>query len=279
MSVGMTSTRILAYGVVATALLSIVLEATIGSFPYAIFTAPLNILCALLWVVAIVVAYRKGGESRFAKVMLSRDATWLSLLIMAGVGIALGLERTPSSSAWFVVLGLLFVLSHLSFVILRGWRSGGSIRWRFVLTHVGLWLALGAGFWGAPDREALRLAVDSVATNEAYTAEGAIRRLPYEVTLEELVVERNEMGEVTNYKADIDISGDVVELRVNHPYNLSFSEKVYLVSVPESGDYAVLEIVAEPWQWLSALGIVMLIAGAVLLFLRGPRRTINSVER
>ena len=273
----MTSTRILAYGVVAVALLSLVLEATVGSFPYPLFRAPLNILCLALWLVLVVIAYRKGADSGFAKVMLSRGATWLSLLVMAGVGIALGVERIPSSSAWFVVVGLLFVLTHLTFVILRGWRNNGGVRWRFVLTHVGLWLALGAGLWGAPDREALRLAVDNVATNEAYTLEGAIRRLPYEVALRELVVERNESGLATNYEAVVDVAGEVVELRVNHPYNLSFGEKLYLVSVSERGDYAVLEAVSEPWQWFSALGIVMLIAGALLLFLRGPRRTNNGV--
>jgi uncharacterized membrane protein HdeD (DUF308 family) len=35
--------------------------------------------------------------------------------------------------------------------------------------------------------------------------------------------------------------------------------------------YAVIEIVKEPWQWLSATGIIMLIAGAVLLFVQGPK--------
>jgi LPXTG-motif cell wall-anchored protein len=65
---------------------------------------------------------------------------------------------------------------------------------------------------------------------------------------------------------------------VNHPYNYTIAEKVYLVSVsnPADGEYVVLEIVDEPWQWLSAAGIVMLILGGVLLFIRGPRKTFNS---
>jgi uncharacterized membrane protein HdeD (DUF308 family) len=37
--------------------------------------------------------------------------------------------------------------------------------------------------------------------------------------------------------------------------------------------YAIIEIVREPWQWLSMAGIVMLMAGAVMLFVRGPRNT------
>jgi uncharacterized membrane protein HdeD (DUF308 family) len=31
-----------------------------------------------------------------------------------------------------------------------------------------------------------------------------------------------------------------------------------------------LEIVREPWKYLTVLGVVMLLAGAVLLFIGGP---------
>lgn len=270
--------RIELIGFVVVALLSLVLEATIGSFPYQIFAFPLNILTLVLWLVIIARSYRNRKSSRLATIMLSRGATWLSLSIMALIGIVLGLQRTPSSTSWLVVVGLLFVLTHLTFVILRGWRNQGGIRLRFILTHVGLWLALGAGFWGAPDREQLRVAVDGNATDKAYTMAGAVRRLPCEIRLEELTIERNDAGVATNYEARVAIDTEVVSLRVNHPYNSSLAQKVYLVSVsdPAEGEYAVLEIVNEPWQWLSAAGVVMLILGGVLLFLRGPRKTVNS---
>ena len=161
--------------VVAVALLSIVLDVTIGSFPCHLFSFPLNILTLILWLILIAYLYGKRKESCLAKFMLSRCATWLSLSIMALIGIVLGLQRTPSSTSWLVVVGLLFVLTHLAFVILRGWRNRSGIRLRFILTHVGLWLALGAGFWGAPDRKQLRVAVDSNATDQAYTMAGAVR--------------------------------------------------------------------------------------------------------
>lgn len=264
-------------GFVAVALLSLVLEAVIGSFPYQIFAFPLNILTLLLWLVVVIRAYRNRKESRFAQFMLSCTATWLSLTVMALIGIALGLQRNPSTTSWLVVVGILFVLTHLAFVILRGWRNNLGIRLRFILTHVGLWLALGAGFWGAPDREQLRVAVDATATDHAYTMEGAVRKLSYELCLQELTIEHNDMGVATNYEARVAIDDELVLLRVNHPHNTSFAQKVYLASVsdPSQGEYAVLEIVNEPWQWLSAAGIVMLILGGVLLFIRGPRKTTN----
>lgn len=266
--------------VVAVALLSFVLEVTIGSFPYQLFSFPLNILTLILWLILIVYLYGRRKESRLAKFMLSRSATWLSISLMALIGIVLGLQRTPSSTAWPVVVAILFVLTHLAFVILRGGSYVSGIRVRFILTHVGLWLALGAGFWGAPDREQLRVAVDSKVTDQAYTMEGAVRRLPYELRLEELAIEHNNKGIATNYEARVAIDNEVVLLRVNHPYSTTLAEKVYLVSVgdPKEGEYAVLEIVNEPWQWLSATGIIMLIFGGLLLFIRGPRKMVNSSE-
>lgn len=255
----------------AVALLSLVLDVTVGSFPYQLFCFPLNILILALWLVFVIRAYRNRPESRFAQLMLSRGATWFSLSLMALIGIVLGLQRVPASTSWSVVVALLFVLTHLAFVILRGWRNGRGIRLRFILTHVGLWLALGAGFWGAPDREQLRVAVGSNATDQAYTMAGAVRRLPYELSLETLTIEP------TNYEARVAINDDVALLRVNHPYNYSLSQKIYLASVnaeTKGDEYVILEIVDEPWQWLSMAGIVMLIFGGVLLFVRGPRKSI-----
>ena len=129
---------------VAVVLLSLVLDVTIGNFPYHIFAFPLNILTLVLWLAIIIRSYRNRSGSRFAEFMLSRSATWLSLAIMAVTGIALGLQRIPASTSWCVVAGILFILTHLTFVILRGWRNHAGIRYRFILTHIGLWLALGA---------------------------------------------------------------------------------------------------------------------------------------
>lgn len=263
------------------AVLSVVAELCLGSFPLDIFRFPLNILVAALWIVLIAIMYRNCTDNAFARFMLSRQATWLSLALMAMVGIVLGLQRKPSTTAWPVVVSLLFILSHLCFVILRGWRNAKGIRWRFCLTHVGLLLALGAGFWGAPDRGQWRVAAHHYPSNEAYTMEGKQRFLPYTIELESFRMEQAENGAPTHYEAEIMVDGKKVMLRVNHPYERTLTEKIYLVSFGKTlmGEtYAVIEIVKEPWQWLSATGIIMLIAGAMLLFIQGPRKTENLLK-
>ena len=253
--------------------LSFLVEVCLGSFPVGLFRFPLNILVLALWMVLMTMMYRGRAHSACVRFMLSREATWLSLAMVVAIGITLGLERKPSSTAWPTVCSLLFVQSHLLLVILRGWRNKGGIRWRFCMTHIGLLLALGAGYWGAPDREQWRTPVQRYPSNDAYTMEGEERRLPYTLELKDFSIEEAENGTPTHYEAQVMVDDTVVTLRVNHPYARTISEKIYLVSFPTSPSgerYAIVEIVSEPWQWLSATGILMLLAGAMLLFIQGP---------
>ena len=253
--------------------LSFLVEMCWGSFPVGLFRFPLNILVMALWMALLTMMYRGKANSACARFMLSREATWLSLGMVVAIGITLGLQLEPSSTAWPTVVSLLFVQSHLLLVILRGWRTKRGIRWRFCLTHIGLLLALGAGFWGAPDREQLRAPVQRYPSNDAYTMEGEERRLPYTLELKDFSIEEAENGTPTHYEAQVMVDGTMVTLRVNHPYARTISEKIYLISFPTSprGErYAIVEIVYEPWQWLSAAGIIMLLAGAMLLFIQGP---------
>ena len=255
--------------------LSFLAEVCLGSFPVGIFRFPLNILVLALWMMLIAMLYRGRANSACARFMLSREATWLSLAMVVAIGITLGLQRKPSSTAWPTVCSLLFVQSHLLLVILRGWRNKKGVRWRFCLTHIGLLLALGAGFWGAPDREQLRTPVHRFPSGEAYTMEGEERRLPYTLELKDFRIEHSENGTPTHYEAQLMVDDAMVTLRVNHPYARTISEKIYLVSfstTPSGEQYAIVEIVSEPWQWLSATGILMLLAGAMLLFVQGPRK-------
>ena len=122
--------------------------------------------------------------------------------------------------------------------------------------------------------------MENKPTEIAYHINGTATRLDHAITLRSLNAEYNESGMPTYFDATLEIENKLVTLRVNHPYNKALSEKIYLVSVGQSPDngspYCVVEIVREPWQWLSLAGIVMLLAGAVMLFIRGPRHAANK---
>ena len=260
---------------IATALL---LQCFTGNFPLDIFAFPLNFVTIALWLLFVGYIYTNRNNLPWAQSLLSMRATWLSLGIMAATGIYLGLQSEPNATSWLVVLGILFTLTHLALITLRGWRTTKGIRWRFTLLHAGLILALGAGFWGAPDRVQLRTALMPKQPAElAYHLNGTATKLDHALTLHDLVAEYNESSMPTHFEAKIEVDNEMVTLCVNHPYNRTLGEKTYLVSVannPTDGaPYCIVEIVREPWQWLSLAGIVMLLAGAVMLFIRGPRHT------
>jgi hypothetical protein len=158
-------------------------------------------------------------------------------------------------------------------VTLRGWRrSGGEIRWRFLLLHAGLLLAVGAGFWGAPDSTELRLALGrSEEAEAAYKFDGGVSGLGYKVKMVDYTVEYSESGAPSLYEAKISIDGDEpVVLSVNDPYSVALGEDIYLASVNDQ--FCVLQIVREPWRYFALAGILMLLAGAFMLFIKGPRR-------
>lgn len=262
------------YIVCAIVLFSFIVEFCFGSFPVQLFRFPLNILVLALLIMLITIMYRNKTNNSCSKFMLSGQATWLSLAMVVAIGITLGLEREPSSTAWPTVLSILFIQSHLLFIIMRGWRNSKGIRWRFCLTHIGLLLVLVAEFWGAPDREQLRTLVHRYPSNEAYTLGWEQRFLPYTIELKDFTIQHAQNGTPTHYEAQLIVDGKPVTLMVNHPYARTLSEKIYLVSFstsPNGEMYAIIEIVNEPWQWFSKTGIIMLLMGAILLFIRGPR--------
>ena len=39
--------------------------------------------------------------------------------------------------------------------------------------------------------------------------------------------------------------------------------------------YCVLQVVIQPWKYIMVAGILMMLAGAVLLFINGPKKCVN----
>ena len=183
---------------------------------------------------------------------------------------------------WIFAAIMLYFLTVLLFVILRGYRvrtgSGiRSIRWRFVLNHAGLLIALSAAFWGAPDSETVRLrAIKGQPVKEAIRMDGTATWMSYDVELKDFRMEEYENGIPSMFEADLLVDGKDVTIRVNEPYSPSLGEDIYLTGYDvlsgADSDYCILQVVREPWKYAAGAGIVMMLAGALLLFIGGPRR-------
>lgn len=253
------------------AVLSWLLESVV-QFPIVFFRFPMNIILMALWLYGVVELYRRGAKSVVARYLLSVSATVTSIFVLAVGCIVMGLQRRPATDSYLFLMAILFALTQLTMVTLRGWRNSSGVRWLFLLCHAGLLLVLAAGFWGAPDKDVMRMRVTAEPSREMLYENGSQGIVDYTLALKDLRVEYYSNGTPSSYEADVEVADRVVTLSVNHPYRVSMGEHIYLTSVDEKGSTCIVQLVRQPWQKVTLAGIVMLIAGAVLMFLRGPRR-------
>ena len=238
------------------------------------FAFPLNLLLAALLVAGLLCLRKTFLHSAVVRYLHSSTATIsaIALLIISCIWVGLSGDRSVVQSIVFVAV-LLYIQIILFFITLRGWRrSDGEIRWRFLLLHAGLLLAVGAGFWGSPDSNEYRikLSIDE-PTREAYKIDGNKHILSYELSLTDLDIQYSEEGKMIDYKVFISIDRSApVQVAVNHPYGVRVGEDIYLASVSERA--CVLQIVREPWRYFALAGILMMLAGAFLLFIHGPQK-------
>ena len=233
---------------------------------WSFFAFPLNALCAILWFVSFAILRKKYPGSTVMRFLLSSTATIssISLLILCCLWIGLTADRSFIGSLIFILI-LLYIQTVLFLITLRGVRhADGSIRWRFIFLHAGLLLAVASTFWGSPDSNEFRMKIRCGETSrEAYSLDSRKVQLEYEISLIDL--------NPVHYCADISIDGhEFATICVNSPYHVRFGEDIYLAST--SDDTCVLQIVREPWRYFTLAGVILMLCGAFLLFINGPRK-------
>ena len=255
--------------------LTFVMHFLFGNVPLDIFAFPLNVILLTIWLTSVLWAWTRSRKSQFVKYMLSPGATIsaISLMLVFCFAIALTGMRWLTCT-WPFIAVMLHFLTVLTFVSLRGWRSPtptgtriGSIRWRFIFLHFGLIIALSSAFWGAPDNESVKLRIFKNMPS------AGIRLLDFQL-------DTYENGSASDYRAIMEIDGKEISLRVNHPYSRSFAENIYLsgydVKAGSESEYCIIQIVRDPWKYGIVTGIIMIITGAFLLFIAGPRRKFKN---
>ena len=259
------------------------------SFPADFFAFPLNLIFMVIWVVGCSMLWKHCRKSLLVRFLLAPAATFISIGLFLVLCLVVGFTGWRwLAGSWFSFVITLLLQTVLLFVIMRGWRRQtatgarlGSIRWRFLLLHVGLLTVVGSSFWGAPDNQTMRMkAYAGVPCNEAYFMDGRQTWLPYDIVLEDFDVQEYPGGVPSAFRAEVVVDGVSATIEVNDPYTRAFGEDVYLVGYdaaagPESS-YCILEIVREPWKYITVAGVVMLLAGAVLLFIGGPSKRVES---
>lgn len=258
-----------------------------GSIPVSFFAFPLNLILAFIWAGAVFMLWSKSKKSGFVRFMLSKGSVICSIGLFLLFCLVVGISGWRNLvDTWVFAAIMLYFQTVLLLVVLRGFRAGtgsGGIRWRFILNHAGLLLAISSAFWGAPDSETLRIrAIKGQPVNEAFHIDGTGTWMSYDLELKDFRMEEYENGVPSMFEADLLVDGKEVTLRVNEPYSHSLGEDIYLTGYDvlsgTDSDYCILQIVREPWKYAAVAGIVMMLAGALLLFIGGPRRRNEVIE-
>lgn len=243
------------------------------------FSFPLNLILALIWALTIYGLWSRKRESAFVRYMLSAQASITAIVLFIVFCLVVGLTGNRGIvSTWVFAVFMLYFLTVLAFVFLRGCRWG---RWRFIFVHLGLLLTLSSAFWGAPDSETLMVkAIKDKSVREAYSEDGRRTWLPYDLVLNDFNIQTYENGVASMYEAEVVVGSETIVLKVNHPYSRTFGEDVYLsgydMNSLDDPQYCVIQIVKEPWKYWAVAGIIMMLAGAMMLFFRGPHNNVKE---
>ena len=147
-------------------------------------------------------------------------------------------------------------------------------RFSFLATHIGFFLVLWAGFWGAPDVVDCNLQVDRThSTYIAYNARGGVETLPFKLRLEDFRIDYYEDGSTPKqYTSMLEVTDAARDGRktsiptsVNHPARY---RRYYIYQEGydrENQAYTVLRAVRDPWLPLVYVGMILLLCGASLM--------------
>lgn len=276
--------------------LAAIIQLLTGNFPLPFMAFPLNIVFAVIWLFLLWRLYKEGKKMSFTRFLLSPGTCILSILLFIAGCLVIGLFPQLSEAeasvrtgilaslgcynfmtSWVFIAVLFLLLSNLAMITFHAYYNRKNVRGRFLLNHVGLWLALFAGFFGSSDTQVLRIPLyKGEPAREAYDMNGVSYHLDYEMELRSFSVEYYSNGRPSRFAADVRLGDEEAILEVNHPYSYRLGEDVYLTGYDmasgNNSNYCILQVVLQPWKYVTVAGILMMLAGAVLLFINGPRK-------
>ena len=251
----------------------VALQLMFGNINVEFFSFPIGLVLGVAGIALLYVAHREFGGGRFITYFRSARMAYVLLALVACCCVAGGAVPAFArftTSVPFVGL-LVALLAHLALVMMHRLRKFSLGRdGAFACVHLGIWLALFSGMTGAADTARLHalLAVgEDVST--AYDENGCELPLRHTMRLQRFAIERNPANNtVVQFRAWLLVDDEPCELAVNSPHSVGLGEDIYLMSyhLNSSGTDVkdcVIQVVHEPWKYVTLLGIVMLLLGVV----------------
>ena len=264
------------------------LQLSVGPIQWDMMAWPLNVIVLAVLLTGIVLMHLYRKRVRLFRWMATLQAGVPAMVACVMLTMLLGVTRqVPAGHAPADPIGITDMLSFWPFVLLYLWLVVllGMVcmtrlshpAWRnipFLLNHMGLLIALVAGTLGNADMQRLRMMAQEGQTEwRAVDDKHRVHELPSAIELHDFSIEETPkfsyLSDVTVYtKSGIALRDTI---RVNKPLSVR-GWKIYQYGYDEAkggmSDISIFELVRDPWLPYVYLGIFMMLAGAVWLFIK-----------
>ena len=290
---GMTEGSLVCCALIA---VGMALQLTVGPVRWDVMAWPINGIVLAVLLVGIVTTHLLRRRVAFFRWMSTLQAGIPAMVACAMLTVLMGVTRqVPSGHVPTEPIGITamlrfwpFVLSYLWLTILVGTVCMTRLRpsWRnisFLFNHLGLFIALVAGTLGSADMQQLIMTTQEGKTEwRAVDTKHRVHQLPIAIELHDFFIEEKPRlsyaSDVTVYtKRGITLRDTI---RVNKPLAVR-GWKIYQYSYDEArgkeSNISVFELVRDPWLPYVYIGIFMMLAGAISMFVN-KKRTNGNVE-
>ena len=225
-----------------------------------IFEFPLSLILAMAVVLCVFVIRRSAAGRHLASLRISVILLALTTVFLAVEGtLGCGLQHH-----WSFVATVVILLLSLGLTSLRDFTGKSFCP---LMSHLGLFLVLFGGLFGASDCTDVQMMVFSDGQQEhmAFSKDGYAVPLPFSISLQDFNIDLYDDGtSPKQYTSTLSIDGRTLQTSVNHPCRYK-GYRIYQSGYDtEDGRYSVLKIVRDPWLPLVAFGALLLALAAVL---------------
>ncbi len=269
----------------------LMLELSAGPVVWELFMWPANLIMLAVMVLMLLFMHLYRQRCYAFQFLSTLPAVVPTLCYVVMLTIVMGLTRQTVGGAglnnmltfWPFVLIYFYLTMQLGLVILRRMTH---LKWKrdllFMLSHVGLFLAMTTATLSNPDMRRVKM-ITAVGEPEwrVINEAGEIQELPLAIELRKFIMEEYDDGTPRRFASDVNIftkSGKNISatVDVNKPLSVEgwkIYQYGYDTAKGRDSSISILELVSDPWLPYVYAGIWMMVLGAVLMFVMGVRRT------
>lgn len=235
---------------------------------------PISAILGASFILLVWMLHRLFRNSRIVRALAGWKA---GAVTMSVVAIMMAVEGTwgcnlHGSIPFIIAAIMLQTCLELTILDRISSQAPSSRKASFIMTHLGMFLLVWGGFWGAPDVVKAQMIVGDEMEDVACDAKGMRVQIPFALRLQEFATETYDDGiSPRQYTSRLllsdKLSGDLQELRtsVNHPCSYR-GYRIYQSGYDTvGGSYTVLNLVRDPWLPAVCLGMLLLLIGSSMM--------------